>query len=81
MTDFEQCHVDVFNFIKVEDQAALESEETAFNEHVNRPSNIIEQLEQLEDLVATTKPVMPHASDKGDGQPEVRSIAEVEHLS
>ena len=33
------------------------------------------------DLVGTTEPVMPHASDKGDGRPEVRSISEAEHLS
>ena len=33
-----------------------------FDEHVNRVSDLIEKLEKLEDLVATTEPVRPHAS-------------------
>ena len=44
-------------------------------------TEIINRLEQLEDLVGTTEPVMPHTSDKGHGRPEVRSISEAEHLS
>ena len=56
-------------------------EETVFDEHVNRVSDIIERLEQLEDLVAITEPVMTHVSDKGHGRPGVRSIADAEHLS
>ena len=42
---------------------------------------MIERLEQLEDLLGTTVPVMPHTFDKGDGRPEVRLIIEEEHLS
>ena len=79
--EFEQCHVEVLNFIAAEDRAALESEEAIFNEHMDRITEIIEWLEQLEDLVGTTEPVMPHASDNGDGRAEVRSISEKEHLS
>ena len=55
------------SFIKVGDQAGLDSEEFVFDEHVNCVSDNIEKLEQLEDLVVTTKPVMPHSSHKGDG--------------
>ena len=52
--DFEQHHVQVLNFIdSAEDAAALESEETVLDKHVNRFSDITEQLEQLEDPVAT----------------------------
>ena len=68
--DFEQRHVDVLNFIKTEDQAALDSEEAVFNEHVNCISDIIKRLEQLEDLIASTEPAIPHASDKGNGHHE-----------
>ena len=59
----------------------MDSKEAFFDEHVNHFSDIIERLEHLEDLVVTTEPVMPHASDKGDGRPEVRLVTEVEHLS
>ena len=81
--DFEQCHLEVLNFIEAEDKAALDSEEAIFDEHMDRVTEIIEQLEQLEHLVGTTKPVMPHASDKGDGtcRPVFRSITEAKHLS
>ena len=48
---------------------------------MNCVSDIIERLEKLEDLVGTTEPVMPHASDKGDSRPQVRSITAAEHLS
>ena len=79
--DFEQHRVEVLNFIEAEHKAALDLEEAVFDEYVKRVLDIIKQLEQLENLVATTEPVMPHASDKGDGRPEVRLIIEVEHLS
>ena len=65
--DFEECHVEVLNFIAAEDTAGLETEETVFDEHVDHVTKIIERLEQLEDPVGTTKTVVPHASDKGDG--------------
>ena len=44
-------------------------------------SHFIEHLEQLEDLLGTTEPVMSHTSDQSIGRVEVRSISEVEHLS
>ena len=59
--EFEQRHVIVFNFIEAEDKSALESEEAVFDEHVDWVSESIKQLEQLEDLVGTTEPAMPHA--------------------
>ena len=79
-SDFEQLHVEVLNFIEAEDKTALDSGEAIFDEHVDRVSGIIERLEQLDDLIVTTEPVMPHASDKGDGRPGVKSITEAEHL-
>ena len=60
--EFEERHVKVLNFI-VAYTAALESEEAVFDEHVDRITEIIERLEQLEDLLGTTEPVMPHASE------------------
>ena len=66
--------------IVAEDTATLESEEAIFNEHMDRVTEIIERLQQLEYLVETTEPVMPHAFDKGDGRTEVRSISEAELL-
>ena len=68
--DFEQCHVrvEVLNFIEGEYKSALNSEEAVFEEHMNRVSYIIVRLEQLESLVATTKPVMSHASWQGHFQ-------------
>ena len=79
--DYEERHVEVLDFIAAEDSAALEVEEAVFGEHVDRITNFIERLEQLEDKVGTTEPVMPHASDKGEGRAEVRTISEAEHLS
>ena len=81
--EFEERHVDVLSFIVAGDSAALKTEETVFDEHVDRVTDFIERLEQLEDKVGTTEPVMPHASYKGDGRAraEVRSIFEAEHLS
>ena len=48
---------------------------------MDRVTEFIKRLEKLEDLVGTTEPVMPQASDKGDGGAEARSISEAEHLS
>ena len=48
----------------------MDSEDAVFDEHVNRVSKIIERLEQVEDLVATTEPLRPHASTE---EPEVTS--------
>ena len=53
--EFEERHVEVLNFIAAEDTTALESEEAVFDEHVDRVTEFIEQLEQLEDLVGTTE--------------------------
>ena len=74
-------HVEILNFIAAEDTAAMESEEVIFNEYVDCVTEFIERLEQLEDFGGTTEPVMPHASDKGNGRAEVTSIFEAEHLS
>ena len=79
--EFEQRHVEVLDFYKEEDIDAISSEETIFEEHVDRVTDLIERLGQLEDRVKTTQPVMPQASDKGDGRPVVRTISEAEHLS
>ena len=78
--EFEERHVEVLNFIAAEDTAALESEEVVFNEHMHRVTEFIERLEQLEDQVGTTEPLMPHRFDKGNGKAEVRLISEVECL-
>ena len=48
---------------------------------MNRVTEFIERLEQLEDLVGTTESEMPHASNKGIGRAEVRLTSEAEHLS
>ena len=79
--EFEKRHIEVLNFIAAEDTVALESEEALFDEHVDRVTEFIERLEQLEDLVGTTEPVMPHTSNKGFCRPEVRLISEAKHLS
>ena len=79
--EFEECHVEVLNFIAPEDTTALESEEAVFDEHagiVSRSSwNALNNLI----LVGTTEPVMPNVSDKGVGRTEVRTIFEAEYLS
>ena len=43
--DFEQCDVEVLDFIKEEDRATLEAKEALFDEHVNCASDILDQLE------------------------------------
>ena len=50
------------------------SEEAVFDEYVDFVVEIIERLEQLDDLVKITEPVMPYASDNGTGRPAVRSL-------
>ena len=40
--EFEQCHIEVLNFIEVEDKTALNPEEAIFDEHVDCVSEIIE---------------------------------------
>ena len=40
--EFEKRHIEVLDFIEEEDQAALDSEEKVFDEHVNRVSDIME---------------------------------------
>ena len=79
--EFEECHIEVVNFSVAEDTAALESEEAVFDEHMDCVEEFIKRLEQLEDLLGATEPVMPHASNKGIGRTAVRSISEAEHLS
>ena len=78
--EFEKRHIEVVDFIEEEDQAALDSEEKVFDEHMNRVSDIMGRLEKLEDLV-TTEPVTLHASGIGDDRPGVRSITEADNLS
>ena len=78
--EFEQSHIKVLDFIEAEEKATLDSKQTVFDEHVDRVSGITERLEQLENLVGTIAPVMPHASDKDDGRPEVRQNTDTEHL-
>ena len=60
--EFERRHMEVLDFIEEEDQTALDAEEKVFDEHVNRVSDIMERLEKLEEPVATTEPMRPHAS-------------------
>ena len=64
--EFEERHAEVVNFIAAKDTAALETEEAVFNQHVDRVTEFIERIQQLEDLVGTTESVMLHASNKGD---------------
>ena len=54
--------MEVLDFIEEEDQTTLDAEEKVFDEHVNRVSDIMERLEKLEDLGATTEPLRPHVS-------------------
>ena len=49
--EFEQRHIEVLDFIESEDQTTLNDEETIFEEHVNRVTDIIERLELLEEDV------------------------------
>ena len=68
--EFEKRHMEVLDLIEEDDQVALDSEEKAFDEHVNRVSDIIERLDKLEDLV-TTEPLAHDATGKGDYRPGV----------
>ena len=79
--EFEDRHVEVLNFIAAKAIVVLESEDAVIDAHMDHVTEFLEQLELLQDLVGTTKPVMPHTSNKGDGRAEVNSISELEHLS
>ena len=60
--EFEKRHMEVLDFIEEEDQSTLDAEEKVFDEHVNRVSDIMERLEKLEDLGATTEPLRSRVS-------------------
>ena len=60
--EFEKRYMEVLDFIEEADQAALDSEEKVFDEHVIRVSDFIERLKKLKDLLATTEPLRPDAS-------------------
>ena len=47
-SSFEQRHLEVLNFIQAEDQETLSQEEAVFDEHVNRVSELVERVEQLD---------------------------------
>ena len=62
--DFEQRHLEVLNFIESEDQPTLDSEEKIFNKHVNRVSDLVEWLEELEVTESPeATPAVVHAAD------------------
>ena len=46
--EFEQCHLEVLNFVKREDQDTLDTEEEAYDAHSSLVMEIRERLEQLE---------------------------------
>ena len=45
--EFEERHLEVFNFIDERDQDSLEAEESVSDEHGNRVMELLERLEQL----------------------------------
>ena len=47
-SNFEQRHLEVLSFIQEEDQETLTQEEAVFDEHVNRVSELVERVEQLD---------------------------------
>ena len=75
-TGFKTYHCTIHD--QIEDQDKLTKEPAVLDDHEDKVEDITEH---LEDLVMTTEPVMPHASDMGDHRPAVRSITEAEHLS
>ena len=80
--NFEQCQLNFLNFkIEPEDKTTLDSEDAVLVEDINHISDVIQWLEQLENLIGTTEPVIHDASGMGDDWPWVRSITEVEHFS
>ena len=78
--EYEERHVQVLDFIKEEDKETLDSEEAIFEKHVDRVSDILERLEQLEEPAITTEPVPIPTPSLDDTQPVARSITEAEHL-
>ena len=60
--EFEQRHLEVLDFIKEEDQEALDAEETISDEHGNRVLEIVERLEQLESI-EESEPLLTAATD------------------
>ena len=61
-TEFEQRHLEVLDFIKEEDQEALDAEETVSDKHGNRVMEIVERLEQLESI-EESEPLLTAATD------------------
>ena len=62
--DFEQRHLEVLNFIESEDRTTLDSEEKIFDEHVNRVSDLVERLEELEVTESPeATPAVVHVAD------------------
>ena len=47
-SNFEQRHLEVLSFIQEEDQETLTQEEAVFDEHVNRVSELVGLVEQLD---------------------------------
>ena len=60
--EFEQRHLEVLDFIKEEDQEALDAEETISDEHGNHVMEIVERLEQLE-AIEESEPLLTAATD------------------
>ena len=46
--EFEERHLEILNYIKEEDQDALDAEEKVYNAHGSRVMEIVERSEQLE---------------------------------
>ena len=63
---------------QIDNQVNLAKEQTILDDHEDKTKDLTEC---LEDLVVTTEHVMPHASDKDDRPPVVRSITEAGRLS
>ena len=45
--EFEQRHLEVLKFVTEEDEDTLQREETVFDEHANRVTELIERLERI----------------------------------
>ena len=63
---------------QVEEDHKLAEEQAVLDDHEDK---VEDMRECLEDMVKSTEPVMPHASDMGDHRPVVISITEGENLS
>ena len=57
----------------MEDAEVLTEEQKVLDDHENK---VEDWIEHLDDLVATTEPMMPRASGIGDDRPGVRSVTE-----